>query len=134
MQFNSVFERNNTNIYISRRYYQYDNIIYQPILSYIFYYNNKKSRGAEYNTALWDKLIKREVALKAFNFIGKEYIKEKIIIENDVIILFSLDFVRLYINSKIKFYLLIHFRWTWKPLKMIVIYQKKFWIFLKQEQ
>ena len=90
VEFNSVFEINNTNIYISRRYYKYDNIIYQPILSYIFYYNNKKSRGAEYNTALWDKLIKREVALKAFDFIGKEYIKEKIIIENDVIILFSL--------------------------------------------
>ena len=118
MQFNSVFERNNTNIYISRRYYQYDNIIYQPILSYIFYYNNKKSRGAEYNTALWDKLIKREVALKAFNFIGKEYIKEKIIIENDVIILFSLDFVRLYI-------------YFFRILILIIFnYQKKYILFM----
>ena len=38
IQFSSVFEINSKNIYISRRYFKYDNIIYQPILSYIFYY------------------------------------------------------------------------------------------------
>jgi glycosyltransferase involved in cell wall biosynthesis len=90
VQFNSVFQKNDTNIYISRRYYKYDSIIYQPILSYIFYYNKNKGNGAESNTALWDKLIKREVVLNTFYFIGNKFIKEKIIIENDVIILFSL--------------------------------------------
>jgi glycosyltransferase involved in cell wall biosynthesis len=90
VQFNSVFQKSDTNIYISRRYYKYDSIIYQPILSYIFYYNKNKDNGAESNTALWDKLIKREVVLNTFYYIGNKFIKEKIIIENDVIILFSL--------------------------------------------
>ena len=90
VQFNSVFEKKNSNIYISRRHYKYDNIIYQPILSYIFYYNKNYERGTESNTALWDKLIKREVVRKVFRFIGKKFINKKIIIENDVIILFSL--------------------------------------------
>ena len=90
VEFNSVFEKNNSKIYISRRYYKYSNIIYQPILAYIFYYNENEEKGSEYNTALWDKLIKREVVINSFNFIGKAYLNEKIIIENDVIILFSL--------------------------------------------
>ena len=90
IQFSSVFEINSKNIYISRRYFKYDNIIYQPILSYIFYYNKGEGQGIESNAALWDKLVKREVILKTFHFIGNKYITEKIIIENDVIILFSL--------------------------------------------
>ena len=90
VEFNSVFEENSSSIFINRRYYQYNNIIYQPILSYIFYYNSKNKNGSQYNTALWDKLIKREVVLNAFNYIGEEFINAKIIIENDVIILFSL--------------------------------------------
>jgi glycosyltransferase involved in cell wall biosynthesis len=88
LEFNSVFERNSSTIYISRRYFKYSNIIYQPILSYIFFYN--KNKGTESNTALWDKLIKKEVILKSFEYIGKKYLNKKIIIENDVIILFSL--------------------------------------------
>lgn len=90
VEFNSVIEENSSSIFISRRYYKYYNIIYQPILSYIFYYNSKNKKGNQYNTALWDKLIKREVVLNAFNYIGEEFINTKIIIENDVIILFSL--------------------------------------------
>ena len=88
VEFHSVFEINSSISYISRRYYKYSNIIYQPILSYIYYYSNKE--GIELNTALWDKLIKREVVFKALNYIGKNYLNEQIIIENDVIILFSL--------------------------------------------
>ena len=88
VEFHSVFEVNSSISFISRRYYKYKNIIYQPILSYIYYYSNKE--GIELNTALWDKLIKREVILKAFNFMGEKYLNEKIIIENDVTILFAL--------------------------------------------
>lgn len=86
-EFNSVFEKNKNTIYISRRYYKYSNIIYQPILSYIYYY--KKNKGFEGNTALWDKLIKREIVIKSLNYIGENYLNKKIIIENDVILLFS---------------------------------------------
>ena len=87
VQFHAVFEKNDMN-YIRRKNYKYLDVIYQPVLSYIFYY--KKNGGDEQNTALWDKLVKREVVYRALNFIGEKYIQEKIIIENDVLLLFSI--------------------------------------------
>ena len=87
VQFHSIFDDINKT-FINRRSYKYSNIIYQPILSYIFYF--RKKEGNELNTALWDKLIKREAVIKSINYIGLKYINEKIIIENDVILLFSL--------------------------------------------
>ena len=84
-----VFQRFN-NLNLSTRYYKYENIIKQPILSYIFFYNALTKKGDELNTALWDKLVQRKTAIKAVNFIGKDYYNEKIKIENDVILLFSL--------------------------------------------
>ena len=86
VEFHSIFE-NESGLFINRRHYNYEKIIYQPILSYIYYYKNKE--GFEYNTAIWNKLIKRKIVLKSFKYIGYNYLKEKIIIENDVIILFS---------------------------------------------
>jgi glycosyltransferase involved in cell wall biosynthesis len=86
VEFHSVFDYNNET-FISRRYYHYSDIIYQPILSYLFYYEN--NNGIELNTALWDKLIKRNVVMNSLNYIGKKYLNEKIIIENDVLLLFS---------------------------------------------
>ena len=90
IEFNSVFEKNNTSIFISRRYYKYSDIIYQPILAYIYYYNYKEKKGIEHNTALWDKLIKRKIVLKSLKYIGKKFLEKNIIIENDVIFLFAL--------------------------------------------
>ena len=90
IEFNSVFEKNNTTIFISRRYYKYSHIIYQPILAYIYYYNYRKKKGIEHNTALWDKLVKRKTVLKSLKYIGQKFIKKNIIIENDVILLFAL--------------------------------------------
>ena len=89
VQFNTIFQTNNSLI-ISTRYYKYNIIIKQPILSYIFFFNEKTKKGDELNTALWDKLIQRETINKIVNFIGYYYFNEKIEIENDVIILFSL--------------------------------------------
>ena len=87
IEFHPVFESHNKT-YINRRYYIYKDIIYQPLLSYIYYYNN--SEGIELNAALWNKLIKRETVLTSFYYIGQNFINKRIIIENDVIILFSL--------------------------------------------
>lgn len=88
IQFNSVLEVNQHKSYINRRCYKYSIIIYQPILSYIYYYD--KNNGIENNSNLWDKLIKRQIVLKSLKYIGINYLHKKIIIENDVIILFSL--------------------------------------------
>jgi glycosyltransferase involved in cell wall biosynthesis len=82
IQFNSVLEKNESRIIINRRCYIYSSIIYQPILSYIFYYN--KNNGIENNSNLWDKLVKRRIVLNSLKYIGIKYLKEKIIIENDV--------------------------------------------------
>lgn len=89
IQFNTIFKRNQT-LSLSTRYYKYKNIIRQPILSYIFYYNEKTRKGDELNTALWDKLINKNISMRAIQYIGKKYLKETIKIENDVILLFSL--------------------------------------------
>ena len=89
VQFNPLIQYNKT-IKSNYKYRAYANIIKQPFLSYIFFYNEKYKKGDAFNVALWDKLIKREIAIKAINFIGKDYINEKLIIENDVILLFSL--------------------------------------------
>ena len=75
---------------IYTKYFIYNNIITQPILSYIFYYNEHTREGDELNVALWDKIIERKTAIKAANFIGEDYYHQKIKIENDIILLFSL--------------------------------------------
>ena len=87
VEFHSVYD-NVTEININRNYYKYRDIIYQPILSHIYYY--QKNKADEQNTALWDKLIRKEVVLKSLQNIGENYLSKNIIIENDVIILFSL--------------------------------------------
>lgn len=89
VQFHTVWQNKNR-ISIRAFSYNYEKIIYQPYLSYIHYYNINKKKGAEYNYALWNKLIKRKIVNKAFKWIGEKYLKEKIIIHNDLIILFSL--------------------------------------------
>ena len=89
VQFNSIFFSNNS-LSINTRYYKYEKIIIQPILSYIFFYNYDTKNADELNTALWDKLIKRETVFKAINFIGVKYCNKLIKIENDVIFLFSI--------------------------------------------
>ena len=87
VEFHSIFD-NISNIYINRCHYLFYDVIYQPILSHVYYY--KKNQVDEQNTALWNKLIKKNVALKALYNIGENYLNKKILIENDVIILFSL--------------------------------------------
>jgi glycosyltransferase involved in cell wall biosynthesis len=82
VEFHSIFD-NISNIYINRCHYLFYDVIYQPILSHVYYY--KKNQVDEQNTALWNKLIKKNVALKALYNIGENYLNKKILIENDVI-------------------------------------------------
>jgi glycosyltransferase involved in cell wall biosynthesis len=87
VEFHAVFD-NNGEMYIRRKSFICLDVIYQPILSYIYYY--RKNKGDEKNTALWDKLVKKEIVYKSLSFLGENYIKERIIIENDVVLLFSI--------------------------------------------
>ena len=64
-------------------------------------------KGDEQNTALWDKLINKEIVIKTLKYIGIKYIKKKIRIENDVILLFSIfqnSISYQYINEIVYFY------------------------------
>ena len=89
VQFHTIWQDKNA-ISIKSFSYNYEKTIYQPYLSYIFYYNIDKKKGEEYNYAMWNKLIKRKIVNKAFKWIGEKYLKEKVIVHNDLIILFSL--------------------------------------------
>ena len=86
VQFLSIHQKNQT-IYTTKYYYKYKNVIYQPILKYIFYCN---SSGFENNVVLWDKLVKKKIVLKSLKYIGKKFIQNRIIIENDVILLYTI--------------------------------------------
>ena len=88
IQYNSLIQINNR-IFINHYYEKFKNIIItQPLLSYIFYFNNSTSE--EKNAGLWDKIIKKEIVLKSINYIGMNYLGKNIKIENDVILLFSI--------------------------------------------
>ena len=83
VQFLSIYQKNEA-IFTTKHYYKYRNVIKQPILSYIFY------TGDEKNIVLWDKLVKKQVVLNSLNYIGKKFIQDRIIIENDVILLYAI--------------------------------------------
>jgi glycosyltransferase involved in cell wall biosynthesis len=87
VEFTSIFQINDS-LFVNRYHYIYKNIIYKPFLPYVFYYNI--SDGFEWNQALWNKLIKNQVVKKSFKYIGEDYLKKNIKIENDVILLFSI--------------------------------------------
>ena len=90
VQFHTVWQYQNE-IKLQTYFYKYNNIIYQPILSYIFFYDDHNyHQGNELNFALWDKLIKTDIINKAFQFIGDKYVKQNIFINNDSTILFAI--------------------------------------------
>lgn len=129
VQFNTIFKRNET-LSLCIRAFKYKNIIRQPILSYVFYYNEYTRKGDEQNTALWDKVINRHTVLKSINFIGNYYINENIKKENDVILLFSIfqcaDSYQ-YINETGYFYDRTHndsitYTWTEKNMANQILY------------
>ena len=87
IQYNSLIQKIKF-ISINQLFEKYKNVITQPILSYIFYFNG--TNVDERNSGLWDKIIKRDVVIKSIFFIGKKYLKSNFKIENDVIFLFSI--------------------------------------------
>ena len=65
-----IVRQNKYLIFISNFSNNYTKTIYQPYLSYVHYYNIENKSGAEYNYALWNKLIKKDIVIKAFKWIG----------------------------------------------------------------
>ena len=65
-----------------------DGIVYQPELSDQMYYGRKRLQ--QDNFFIFNKIIKTEIFLKSLIFIGDEYLKENIYINEDLIQLFSI--------------------------------------------
>ena len=89
IQFHTVRQDKNL-IFISNSSYNYEKTIFQPYLSYVHYYDIETKKGAENNYGLWNKLIKKAIVRKAFEWIGEKFLKKNIIMNNNCIILFSL--------------------------------------------
>ena len=83
VQFLSLMQKNEK-VFTTNFFYQFKNVIKQPILSYIFFYYQKS--GVEQNFFLWDKLVKKEVVLKSLRYIGENFIHSRILIENDAVL------------------------------------------------
>ena len=66
---------------------KYDSIITQPKLGEI---ENFLNNSLGFTFTLWDKIIKRNIYIKAINFIGKDLFNSKIIQREDHIIIFPL--------------------------------------------
>ena len=106
LQFKSyiLFEMN-TKVILSleNKFPEYDSIITQPKLGEIENYLNY-SLAFTFN--LWDKIIKRNIYLKALNFIGEDLFNSKIIQREDHIIIFPLyKFAERYMRINIDGYL-----------------------------
>jgi glycosyltransferase involved in cell wall biosynthesis len=84
---------------------EYGSVITQPKLGLIGNFLNN-SLGFTYN--LWDKIIKRNIYLKAINFLGENLVNSKIVQKEDHIITFPLyKIAERYMRIKIDGYLYI---------------------------
>ena len=113
----SVFQqfegRNKINYPINdfeRHYHKFEkDIIYQPELSDIlFYFPGTKKYSHTICRNIWNKLIRKDIFIKANNYIGKEYYYEFIITADDMILnIISYQFAKNYTNVNIPGYLYI---------------------------
>jgi glycosyltransferase involved in cell wall biosynthesis len=87
VQFLSIMHKNE-HVFTTKNFYQYKNVIRQPMLSYIFFYYKKS--GVEQNYFLWDKLVKKKIVLKSLRYIGENFIQSRILIENDVVLFYGI--------------------------------------------
>ena len=77
-----------------------EGIIFQPKLSDIFFYHPLYKNYSEVQCRnIWNKIIRREVLLETFNYIGKDYYNKFFITAEDTIInLISLHFANNFTN------------------------------------
>ena len=84
-------------------------IIYQPELSEILYYiPGTKEYSHTICRNIWNKMIRRNIYIKTYNFIGKEYFNDFIITADDMIMnIISYQFAHNYTNINLPGYLYI---------------------------
>ena len=83
-------------------------IIYQPELSNIIYYKPQtKNYSSVICRTVWSKLYKKEIVLKAVNYIGKDYYQNNyiIVVEDTLLNIIFFNFARNYTNINIPGYM-----------------------------
>jgi len=88
LQYKRLTLNNNKILFVSDKFYpNYDTLILQPHLGKtINFLNNSLS----FTFTLWDKIIKKQIYLKALKFLGKDLYNSKIIQREDHIVTFAL--------------------------------------------
>ena len=92
----------------NNHYHKFNNdIIYQPELSNLFYYDSQnKNYSVVQCRTIWNKIIKKDVLLKAINYIGESYYKKFIITADDTLMsLISIHFAKNYSNIDLPGYM-----------------------------
>ena len=104
------YEEKSSNLMIKKPRYHYhklDGIIYQPQLSDIYFYDPETKKNSEVQCRnIWNKIIRRDVLLKAINYIGQDYYKKFFITAEDTIInLISIHFASNFSNINLPGYM-----------------------------
>ena len=111
IEFTTVcYHEKTSNLEVKKKKYHYhylDGIIYQPQLSDIYFYDPQTKNYSDVQCRnIWNKIIRREILLKAVNYIGKIYYKELFITAEDTIInLMSLHFAKNFSNIRLPGYM-----------------------------
>ena len=121
-----------------------EGIIFQPKLSEIFFYHPLYKNYSEVQCRnIWNKIIRREVLLETFKYIGKDYYNKFFITAEDTIInLISLHFEKNFTNVNFPGYMynireksMTHGKSNTKKKILFnynhLLYLKKFYIYLK---
>ena len=101
----------NSNLTIIKKYYHNHNftkkIIYQPILSDIFFYHSGTYNNSRVQCrVIWNKIIKRKVLLSSILYIGYSYYKKMFITADDIMInLICLHYSNNYSNINLPGYM-----------------------------
>jgi hypothetical protein len=104
------YEEINSNLIKNQSKYHYhnlDGIVYQPQLSDIYFYDSiTKDYSAVQCRNIWNKIIRRNVLLETFNYIGKDYYENFFITAEDTMInLISLHFANNFSNINLPGYM-----------------------------
>ena len=104
------YEEINSNLIKNQSKYHYhnlDGIVYQPQLSDIYFYDSiTKDYSAVQCRNIWNRIIRRNVLLETFNYIGKDYYENFFITAEDTMInLISLHFANNFSNINLPGYM-----------------------------
>ena len=113
-------------------------IIHKPELSDILFYNpSTKNYSSLICTSIWTKIIRKEVLIKAINYIGTDFYKEFVITAEDTLIsLISFQFSNNYSNIEYPGYMYnirkVSMTHGKKNIKKRILFDYSYYLYLKK--